>query len=108
MDFHDSTAVLAVSCSKGTYVRTLAEDVGRALGCGAHLTALRRTRVGKLGLGEAYTLEQLAAFPDAPPGECLKGLDYLLEGLPRADLTEAAVLRFSHEDQSGKNPRRDR
>lgn len=96
VDFHDSTAVLAVSCSKGTYVRTLAEDVGRALGCGAHLTALRRTRVGKLGLGEAYTLEQLAAFPDAPPGECLKGLDYLLEGLPRADLTEAAVLRFSH------------
>ena len=38
---------LDVECSKGTYVRVLAEDIGRALGCGAHLIALRRTRVGR-------------------------------------------------------------
>jgi tRNA pseudouridine55 synthase len=51
---------VAVSCSSGTYVRALARDLGAALGVGAHLTALRRTRVGAFGLDRARTLEQLA------------------------------------------------
>jgi tRNA pseudouridine55 synthase len=50
---------VAVTCSTGTYVRALARDVGTALGVGAHLTALRRTRVGGFTLDEARTLEQL-------------------------------------------------
>lgn len=60
-----------VTCSTGTYVRALARDVGSALGVGAHLTALRRTRVGGFGLDRARTLDQLAddlrlvALPDA-------------------------------------------
>ncbi|RAV13240.1 tRNA pseudouridine(55) synthase TruB [Mycolicibacterium sp. GF69] len=52
-----------VDCSSGTYIRALARDVGAALGVGGHLTALRRTRVGVFGLGEARTLDDLAAAP---------------------------------------------
>lgn len=55
-----SQAVLEVACSKGTYIRTLAQDIGRALGCYAHLTALRRTRVGPFSLDQAHTLEALS------------------------------------------------
>jgi tRNA pseudouridine55 synthase len=49
-----------VTCSKGTYVRTLAHDIGTALGCGAYLTSLRRTRIGPYRLEEAATLDELA------------------------------------------------
>ena len=61
---------ILVSCSSGTYVRALARDLGRALGCGAHLTALRRTAVGPFGIDEARTLaalsEQVEADASAP------------------------------------------
>jgi tRNA pseudouridine55 synthase len=72
-----------VDCSSGTYIRALARDVGAALRVGGHLTALRRTRVGLYGLGEAHTLEQLADEPR---------LSYSLDeacllGFPRRDLT---------------------
>jgi tRNA pseudouridine55 synthase len=56
-------AAFRVSCSKGTYVRTLANDLGRALGPGAHLTALRRTVAGEHTVEQASTLEELAALP---------------------------------------------
>ena len=52
---------MAVTCSSGTYIRALARDLGAALGVGGHLTALRRTRVGPYEIGQARTLEQLAA-----------------------------------------------
>jgi tRNA pseudouridine55 synthase len=59
-------AVLDVRCSRGTYVRTLAADIGEALGCGAHLKALRRTSIGSLGEDDAVTVAQLDAMdPDA-------------------------------------------
>jgi tRNA pseudouridine55 synthase len=72
-----------VDCSSGTYVRALARDVGAAVGVGGHLVALRRTRVGRYGLVEAHTLEQLAEAPR---------LSYTLDeacllGFPRRDLT---------------------
>ena len=54
-----------MACSKGTYVRTLAADIGRALGCGAHLSELRRTAAGKFRLEQAHTLEQILAQPKA-------------------------------------------
>jgi tRNA pseudouridine55 synthase len=58
------TATIEVDCSKGTYIRTLAQDIGRALGVGAHLIALKRTRIGSFKIDEAWTLERLAALPD--------------------------------------------
>ena len=48
-----------VTCTKGTYVRTLCYDIGELLGCGAHLSALRRTRSGKLDIKDAHKLEDL-------------------------------------------------
>jgi tRNA pseudouridine55 synthase len=87
---------LAVTCSKGTYVRTLAADIGRALGCGAYLTALRRTAVGPFTLEEAVTLEQLeAAGPEAARG-FLRPLEVLVEGLPRWDSPAEEAGRFAH------------
>ena len=52
-------ATLEVSCSKGTYIRVLAEDIGTALNCGAHLVGLRRTEVGHLNLEQSFTLESI-------------------------------------------------
>ena len=56
---------IRVTCSSGTYIRTLAEDIGKHLGLGAHLTSLRRTRAGNCDLSRAYTLEQLADLVEA-------------------------------------------
>lgn len=58
---------IRVHCSKGTYIRTLAEDIGEALGCGAHLTALRRTRVGTLVVEDAFSLQDLQERLDGGP-----------------------------------------
>jgi len=62
-------AEIEVACSKGTYIRTLAQDIGRALGCYAHLSALSRTHAGPFALADAVTLEQLQALSD--PKEAL-------------------------------------
>ncbi len=75
---------LAVRCGKGTYVRTLAADLGEALGCGAHLTALRRTRVGAFGLEGAVGLEQLGEV-------ALLGLAESLAELPSLLLDDAGA-----------------
>jgi tRNA pseudouridine55 synthase len=58
---------VAVTCSTGTYVRALARDLGASLGVGAHLTALRRTRIGGFGIGDARTLEELASRFEVMP-----------------------------------------
>jgi tRNA pseudouridine55 synthase len=84
---------VAVECSSGTYVRALARDLGAALGVGAHLTALRRTRVGPFGVDAARTLEQLAEDTDA----AVVGLDDAVAAtFPRRDLDadEAAALSY--------------
>jgi len=72
-------AVLEVLCSKGTYIRTLAQDIGRRLGCGAHLTALRRTHVGPFCVDQAIALDTLQAM-DAPQS-VLIGMNDLPAGL---------------------------
>jgi tRNA pseudouridine55 synthase len=91
---------LRTRCGKGTYIRVLAEDLGKALGCGAHLTALRRTRVGPLDLEDAHTLPELETLAARPDREaliaCLLPPDCLLSSLPAAHLPEEAALRFAH------------
>jgi tRNA pseudouridine55 synthase len=72
-------ADIDVHCSKGTYIRTLAQDIGRALGCGAHLTALRRTQVGPFRIEQSIGLEALQAM--AEPTSVLLRLDDLPPGL---------------------------
>jgi tRNA pseudouridine55 synthase len=87
---------LRVTCSKGTYIRVLAEDIGATLGCGAHLAALRRTRVGPLSLTHAQTLEALEGRDEAARHLCLAPVDSLVAGLPQAMLTAEAAKRFMH------------
>src|SRR5690606_28026020 len=65
LQFNGLEARISVECSKGTYIRTLAQDIGRQLGCGAHLIALQRTRVGPFKLEDAIGLEALQSM-DTP------------------------------------------
>ena len=69
---------LEVACSKGTYIRTLGEDIGQALGCGAHLSALRRIQTGDFGIGQCHSLEALEAMSDAQRLRSLLPVDALL------------------------------
>jgi tRNA pseudouridine55 synthase len=85
-----------VTCSKGTYVRTLAEDIGEALGCGAHLTALRRTGVGALTLERAVTLDELTGMNEAERDARLQPVDALLSTFPAVQLNDEATKRFLH------------
>lgn len=86
--------VIDVSCSKGTYIRTLAEDIGAALGCGAHLSALRRTGAGLLDVADAVTLDQLAALDDAGRTALLRPADVLLREWPEVQLPDNEAGRF--------------
>jgi tRNA pseudouridine55 synthase len=83
-----------VTCSKGTYVRTLAEDIGEALGCGAHLVALRRTGVGALTLEHAVTLDALATMDRAARDATLQPVDALLSTFAPVRLPQDAARRF--------------
>ncbi|RQZ31021.1 tRNA pseudouridine(55) synthase TruB [Burkholderia sp. Bp9090] len=85
-----------VTCSKGTYVRTLAEDIGEALGCGAHLTMLRRTGVGALTLEHAVTLDALSDAAEAARDAWLQPVDALLSTFPLVRLDETSAKRFLH------------
>ena len=77
---------ITVSCSKGTYIRTLAEDVGRLLGCGAHLAGLRRLTTAHFSLDNALTLEQLDAMPMEMRDQALLPADAALAKLPKVEL----------------------
>jgi tRNA pseudouridine55 synthase len=85
-----------VHCGKGTYVRTLAEDIGAALGCGAHLAGLVRTAVGPFRLTDAHTLAGLEAAPDTERLGRLLAVDVLLTELPTVTLAPAEAGRFAH------------
>ena len=83
---------ISVSCSKGTYVRVLGEDIGAQLGCGAHLSALRRVQVGSLTTANMVTLEELQAHEN--PLSLLAPVDALLSGFPPVELTPELAARF--------------
>jgi tRNA pseudouridine55 synthase len=86
---------IAVRCSKGTYIRTLAQDIGEALGCGAHLGGLRRTRTGSFDLRDAHSLDALEAMTMEQRLACLLPVDCLLQNLPVLELDEAQVTRIA-------------
>ena len=96
LDYQAPYLTLRVSCSKGTYIRVLGEDIGAALGCGAHLRALRRTQVGQLSLDGAVTLDRLAETPDDARGQLLAPVDALLSSFPRITLPDVLAQRFLH------------
>jgi len=85
-----------VKCSKGTYIRVLGEDIGAALGCGAHLNALRRIQVGELTLDGAWSLEALAAIAEDQRASMLAPVDALLKSFPKVTLPADLAARFLH------------
>lgn len=86
---------ITVRCSKGTYIRTLAEDIGAALGCGAHLIGLRRTAIAHFDLHDAYTLAQLEAMTEAERDVCLLTMESLMPDMPKLQLDEAQIRRLA-------------
>lgn len=86
--------IVDVTCSKGTYIRTLAEDIGERLGCGAHLGALRRTGSGVLSLNDAVTLEQLESMGEAHRDAALLAVDSPVNDWPVVRLDDADAGRF--------------
>ena len=94
LDWHAATLVIDVTCSKGTYIRTLAEEIGEALGCGAHLAALRRTRSGALDVADAITLDELAALDEPARDTRLLPPDVLLADWTALRLAADEAGRF--------------
>lgn len=105
--FADDVAEITVTCSKGTYIRTLAEDIGRQLGCGAHLIGLRRIATANYGIEEAITLEQFEAMTDDERLTALAAPDSAVDYLPAVTLDDDSafyLLQGQPVWRSGKIP----
>jgi tRNA pseudouridine55 synthase len=96
----EDRATLEVACSKGTYVRTLVEDLGARLGCGAHVAELRRTQAGPFGLVQAISLDELEAAHAEGGAEALDRfllpVDSGLEHWPLVQLTQHSAYYWLH------------
>lgn len=89
--FRQDEVEISVHCSKGTYIRTLAEDIGNALGCGSHLLALRRLSTGHFSLKDAWTLEQLEPLSMEERDGKLLDVDAAISDLPEIVLDDASA-----------------
>jgi tRNA pseudouridine55 synthase len=96
LDYSAPFLRLRVTCSKGTYIRVLGEDIGAALGCGAHLQALRRLGVGDLTLDNSVTLDALEALAEEDRYQWLQPVDSLLATFDQVALPDALAKRFLH------------
>ena len=85
---------IIVSCSKGTYIRTLGEDIGEALGCGAHLGSLRRLETGGYLAAQCITLPALEAMSEAEREACLLPVQSLVAAYPSVTLDADNAGRF--------------
>jgi tRNA pseudouridine55 synthase len=94
-NFDGMSACIFVRCSKGTYIRALADDVGSKLGCGAHIAALRRVEIGNFDVSEAISLERLQTMQAQERMRLLLPVDRLVLDLPRLQLSVEASLRFA-------------
>jgi tRNA pseudouridine55 synthase len=113
-DFEDELVTLEISCSKGTYIRSIAEDLGRVLGCGAHVVGLRRLASGPYDLAASHTLEELKDLKEnSKENKSLEAIDALLEpeasavrDWPSVELTEltASYLRQGQAVQISHAP----
>lgn len=96
LDYQSPFLRIHVRCSKGTYIRTLGEDLGHALGCGAHLSELRRTAVGSLQVTDAITLTALTKESEDLRAQHLQPVDALIVNCPKIMLNEQLATRFMH------------
>jgi len=105
--FENTIATVLVTCSKGTYIRTLAEDIGNALGCGAHLAGLRRTKTAGYTVENTITIEALEALALSARDDLLMPVDTAIQTLPKVilDADSAYYLRQGQAVwQSGQIP----
>lgn len=94
VDLNDNLLKIRVSCSKGTYIRVLAEDIGRALGCGAHLASLTRERAGGLDLADAISMLDLEGMTLSQRLGVLLPADTFATSLPRLDISSEIERRL--------------
>ncbi|MGZ8184291.1 MAG: tRNA pseudouridine(55) synthase TruB [Methylobacter sp.] len=92
LDFSKDQFTLDVFCSKGTYIRSLAEDIGHTLGCGGTVKELRRLEAGQFSIENARTIEQLTAMDQQSLFECLIDVDKPLEALPAVQLSDEQTI----------------
>jgi tRNA pseudouridine55 synthase len=92
--FDAELVVMKVHCSKGTYIRTLAEDIGNALGCGGHLRGLRRLTTAHFSLGQALTMEALDAMAADVRDRALRAVDATIENLASVTISTEAAYYF--------------
>ena len=108
--FDIDVATITVNCSKGTYIRTLAEDIGAELGCGAHLIGLRRTETAGYLLPQAVTIERLESMSIEARTALLLPVDSAIESLPVVTLNANATFYMMQGQavwQAGKTPHGD-
>jgi tRNA pseudouridine55 synthase len=97
IDVEGQLARFVIECSSGTYIRSLAHEMGRKLGCGAHLAEITRTAVGEFSLEQAIKLEELAEAARAGKfGDCLIRLENLLPNFPRVNVLPVVERRVRH------------
>lgn len=100
-DFDGEQLDISVRCSKGTYIRTLGEDIGEALGCGGHLTKLRRTAIAHFDLANGYTLEQLAEMSESERETCVLPVDSLMPTMPKLNVDDVQIRRLAQGQRLG-------
>ena len=90
-----------VTCSKGTYIRTICDDIGRTLGCGAVMSSLERTASGYFRIGEAYGIDELVRMTDEELAGCIIPMDRTLENLGTVELDDNRFTAFINGNPSG-------
>jgi len=96
-EIEGNIARFVIECSSGTYIRSLAHEMGQKLGCGAHLAEITRTAVGEFSMEQAITLEELAGAKQAGKFEdCLIPLEHLLTNFPRVNVLPVVEKRVRH------------
>lgn len=96
LEFQAPKLVLQVRCSKGTYIRTLAEDLAKKMGTVAHLTALRRTATAGFQIAQSHTLDAISSVDEIHRDSWLLPCDVLLQHFAAVTLSDAEILRLQH------------
>lgn len=94
--FEEAELTIDVECSKGTYIRTLAEDIGIGLECGAHLAGLRRSSIGQFCLNQAYSLDRLENLEEQARDRLLLPIDSLVDSWRHVVLSAEMSDQFIH------------
>ncbi len=96
IDLENSTVDLLVDCTKGTYIRTLCEDIGRALGCGAYMSGLIRTKSGRFKIEESFTLEQIEKMLEDGDKSFFVPVEDVMSEYPRIVLAEKNAKKITN------------